>query len=98
MNENLVEDLSIPMLAKRMNMSERTFIRRCRTITGQTPSKMVEKLRVDAVRQLLVSTDCPLKEIAYLTGLGHEASLIRKFWKFFGVTPNEYRQRFKSTI
>jgi transcriptional regulator GlxA family with amidase domain len=97
-NENLVEDLSIPTLAKRMNMSERTFIRRYRTTTGQTPSKMVEKLRVDAVRHLLVSTDCPLKEIAYLTGLGHEASLIRKFWKFFGVTPNEYRQRFKSTI
>ena len=98
MNENLVEDLSIPTLANRMNMSERTFVRRYRTTTGQTPSKMVEKLRVDAVRHLLVSTECPLKEIAYLTGLGHEASLIRKFWKFFGVTPNEYRQRFKSTI
>lgn len=97
-NENLVEDLSIPALAKRMHMSERTFIRRYRTTTGQIPSKMVEKLRVEAVRHLLVSTECPLKEIAHLTGLGHEASLIRKFWKFFGVTPSEYRQRFKSTI
>ncbi|WP_458127681.1 GlxA family transcriptional regulator [Pseudomonas sp. Z2-11] len=97
-NANLANDLSITVLATRMNMTERTFIRRYKTSTGLTPSKMVERFRIDTVRNLLISTDCPLKEIAYLTGLGHEAILIRKFSSFFGVTPNEYRKRFKSSF
>lgn len=97
-SENLMEDLSIPTLAARMKMSERTFIRRYKASTGQTPSKTVEQFRIDAVRHLLVSTERPLKEIAFLTGFGHETGLIRNFSKLNGVTPNEYRQRFRSSI
>lgn len=94
---NLMDDLSIPALARRMNMSERTFIRKYRASTGKTPNKMVEELRVDAVRHLLLTSERHLKEIAHATGLGHESSLIRKFSKSFGITPNQYRERFKSS-
>ncbi|MCV2223920.1 helix-turn-helix domain-containing protein [Pseudomonas sp. C98] len=95
---NLVSDLSIKALATRMHMTERTFIRRYRESTGITPRKMVEQFRIDAARSFLINTSRPLKEIAYITGLGHEATLIRKFSSFFGVTPNEYRGRFKSSF
>ncbi|MBX8486855.1 DJ-1/PfpI family protein [Pseudomonas cichorii] len=96
MNENLKTDLSLPLLANFMNMSERTFIRKYKDSTGQTPSKMVEVLRLEAARQLLVTSNNPLKVVAHHCGLGTESTFIRRFVKAFGVTPKEYRVRFKS--
>jgi len=95
---NLNLDLSVPVLADFMNMTERTFLRKYTADTGQTPSKMVELLRLDAARHLLITSNSPLKEIAYKSGLGSEATLVRRFIKAFGVTPKEHRAHFRSRI
>lgn len=96
-NANLRNDLSIEVLAERMNMSERTLMRKYKAGTGQTPNRMVETLRLEAARHLLVTSERPLKDVANATGLGCDANLIRRFAKAFGTTPNEYRSRFKSS-
>lgn len=96
LNNNLEGDLSVSVLAGFMNMSERTFARKYAESTGRTPSKMVESLRLDAVRHLLVTSNSPLKAIAKRCGLGNESTLIRRFVKSVGVTPAEYRARFNS--
>lgn len=93
---NLNADLSVSALAKFMNMSERNFARRYAEKVGSKPSKMVELIRLEAVCQLLINSDSPLKEIAIKTGIGSEATLIRRFMKIYGVTPGEHRNRFKS--
>lgn len=95
-NENLNTDLSVPALANFMNMTERTFTRKYAESTGKTPSKMVELLRLEAARHLLVCSNSPLKIIAQNCGLGNESTLIRRFIKNFGTTPKEHRARFKS--
>ncbi|OLU16844.1 AraC family transcriptional regulator [Pseudomonas sp. PA1(2017)] len=94
---NLDMDLSISMLANFMNMTERTFIRKYTAETGRTPKKMVEQLRLDAARHLLVTSNRPLKEVACKTGFNNEATLIRRFTKAFGVTPKEHREHFRAS-
>lgn len=96
LNNNLGSDLSVSVMADFMKMGERTFARRYTESTGRTPSKMVESLRLDAVRHLLVTSDSPLKSIAKSCGLGNESTLIRRFVKQVGVTPAAYRARFGS--
>ncbi|WP_279630136.1 GlxA family transcriptional regulator [Pseudomonas reidholzensis] len=96
LSNNLEGDLSVSAMASFMSMSERTFARRYTQQTGSTPSKMVESLRLDAVRHLLVTSNSPLKTIAKRCGVGSESTLIRRFIKTFGVTPGEYRVRFNS--
>ncbi|MNY41831.1 HTH-type transcriptional activator RhaS [compost metagenome] len=96
LNSNLSSDLSVSSLANFMNMSERTFARKYSEITGCTPSKMVEKIRLEAACQLLVTSKTPLKAIANKCGLGDESTFIRSFIKNYSVTPKEYRERFKS--
>ncbi|MDE4536268.1 MULTISPECIES: GlxA family transcriptional regulator [Pseudomonas] len=96
LNNNISGDLSVSVLANFMNMGERTFARRYTESTGCTPSKMVELLRLDAVRDLLVTSNSPLKSIAKSCGFGNESTLIRRFVKHVGVTPAEYRARFNS--
>ncbi|MCM2462793.1 MULTISPECIES: GlxA family transcriptional regulator [Pseudomonas] len=97
LNTNLSGDLSVFSLANFMNMSERTFARKYREANGCTPSKMVEQIRLEAARHMLVTSRTPLKTIAHKCGLGNEATLIRCFMKNYAVTPGEYRARFKSS-
>ncbi|WP_204123644.1 GlxA family transcriptional regulator [Pseudomonas sp. 008] len=96
-NENLSTNLSVPVLANFMNMSERTFTRKYSEHIGKTPSKMVELLRLEAARHLLTYSNSPIKAIARHCGLGNQSTLIRRFVKNFGITPKEHRARFKST-
>lgn len=97
LNNNLTSDLSVSSLANFMNMSDRTFARKYREVTGYTPSKMVDQIRLEAARHMLVTSNAPLKTVATKCGLGNEATLIRSFIKSFSVTPGEYRARFKSS-
>ncbi|KPB94313.1 Transcriptional regulator [Pseudomonas syringae pv. maculicola] len=96
LNNNLSGDLSVSVLADFMSMSERTFARKYSEVTGSTPSKMVEQLRLEAARHLLVTSSAPLKTVASKCGLGNESTFIRSFVKNYAVTPREYRERFKS--
>ena len=93
---HLTEDLSVPALAARARMSERTFLRRYGAAMGQTPARAVERMRVEAARQLLATTRLPIKQIAAKCGFGSEETMRRSVLDKAGVTPSEYRSRFSS--
>lgn len=87
-------DLSVPLLAERAGMSERTFSRVFRKETGVGPASFVEMARVDRAKALLETSDWPLARLAERAGFGSVEALHRAFNKRVGVTPGEYRQRF----
>lgn len=92
--EHLSEDLSLIRLASVAGMSERTLLRRYRDATGHTPARAIERLRVEAARQLLTETRLPAKRIAANCGFGSEETMRRSFAKLLGVSPQDYRHRF----
>jgi transcriptional regulator GlxA family with amidase domain len=92
--EHLAEDLPLSRLAAQSGMSERTFLRRYREATGVTPARAIERLRVEAARQLLADTRLPAKRIATRCGFGSEETMRRNFARLQGVSPQDYRQRF----
>jgi transcriptional regulator GlxA family with amidase domain len=94
-SEHPAEDLSIPHLAGRAGMSERTFARAFSTETGMTPARYVELVRLDRAKLLLETTKWPLARIADRSGLGSAATLARAFRRRLGITPEDYRARFR---
>jgi transcriptional regulator GlxA family with amidase domain len=92
--ENVAGDLRVERLAQQAGMSPRTFARIYAAKMGLTPARMVEKIRVEAVRRSLEETDLPIKQIAPLCGFGQEERLRRAFARQVGTTPVEYRRRF----
>jgi len=64
--------------------------------TGVTPHEFVERARVDAARQLLESSAAALKAIAYDCGFGTADRMRIVFVKRIGVTPMQYRERFRA--
>ena len=91
---HLETPLTLARLAAEAGMSERSFARRYRDATGLTPGRAVERLRVEAARQLLTGADLPLKRIASRCGFGTEETMRRSFLRVQGVGPQAYRARF----
>lgn len=87
-------DLSVPELASRAAMSERTFSRVFQKETGVSPAAFVEIARVNRAKALLETSSWALGRVAERAGFGSVEGLHRAFNKRVGVTPGEYRQRF----
>ena len=94
--EHLAQDLSLPRLAERAGMSERSFSRHYHDATGTTPARAVERMRVEIARQMLSDTSLPLKRIATRCGFGSEETMRRSFLRQIAVTPQEFRMRFSA--
>ena len=93
---NLRDDLSVPALARRAGMSERSFARIFRSETGTTPAEFVETARIDAARRLAEASDLPPKRLADAVGYANVDGFRRAFARRLGISLVEYRRRFAS--
>jgi transcriptional regulator GlxA family with amidase domain len=95
--EHAHAELSVPVLARRVGMSERHFTRVFAKETGVSAAKFVLATRLDRAKVLLETTHWPLERVAERSGLGSIDSLQRLFRIRVGVTPSDYRDRFQHT-
>ncbi|WP_144877605.1 GlxA family transcriptional regulator [Microbacterium sp. 1.5R] len=88
-------DLTVHALADVARVSERHLTRLFRTELRTTPGAYVESLRVETARNRLESTDDTLSRVASACGFGAVDTLTRAFHRTLGVSPGEYRKRFR---
>lgn len=92
----LNESLSIRLLARHAEMSQRTFLRRFAEETGTTPLQWLLNARLGKARELLETTDYSVDRVARDCGLGTPANLRLHFRRALGTTPTAYRRAFTS--
>ncbi len=96
MQSHLHEDLSVERLAAKLAMSPRNFARAFVRETGETPAKYVQRLRLEAARRSLEETRRSVEEVAARCGFGTAETMRRTFLRHLRISPNDYRQRFRS--
>lgn len=89
-------DHRIPNLAAAAAMSVRHFTRVFTTEVGETPGKFVERVRLEAARHELETTNDTLDVIAGRCGFGTAESLRRVTHRHLGIAPDAYRRRFRT--
>jgi transcriptional regulator GlxA family with amidase domain len=89
-------DLSVPALAARAAMSERTLARRFVQEVGRSPAKFVMELRLTRAKTLLERSDLPIVAVAARSGFGSVDALQRAFRTLLNITPGAYRDRFSA--
>lgn len=87
--------VSVADLAQRADLEQRTFLRRFVAATGMKPSEYQQRLRITRAREMLEFSQAPIEEISWNLGYGDVAGFRRVFRKIMGLTPSDYRRRFR---
>ena len=85
-------DTRINTIARHLAMSSRSLQRRLAD-EGVTYQDLVEETRKEAARRYVAGSTLSLAEIAYLVGYSEPASFHRAFKRWYGVTPEGFRNR-----
>ena len=87
-------DLSNVQLAENMQLSERQFYRRIRTLTGYTPNQYFTKYRMKKAYDYLKSGQYhTVKEVAYLVGYKKDSYFSKLFKQEFKESPLDLLRR-----
>ena len=78
--------------AQRLLLSARTLKRRLQE-EGETYQSLLDAVRLQEARRLLLRTGLRLEEIAHLLGYANPANFSRAFRQWSGMPPSVYRQR-----
>jgi transcriptional regulator GlxA family with amidase domain len=89
-------DHRLPRLAEKAALSERQLSRVFLRETRTTPGRFVERVRVEAARELLENSATSLDMIAARCGFGSTETMRRAFKRVVSIGPGEYRDRFRS--
>jgi transcriptional regulator GlxA family with amidase domain len=86
------EPLRVRDLAELVHLHPAWFSTRFRQLTGLSPAQYLMRYRLERARELLVSTDRSVREIAAMTGFQDPLYLSRQFRRLLGTSPTAYRQ------
>jgi transcriptional regulator GlxA family with amidase domain len=88
-------DLSVQTLAGRASLSPRQFARAFAAEVGMPPGRYVDRVRLETARRRMEDTSDGVEETARLCGYGTPEGMRRAFIRALGVSPAEYRRRFR---
>ncbi len=85
---NLAAQIHVPELARMAGMSESSFHRHFRAITGMTPLQFQKHLRLQQARSLLLAQTQNVTEAARTVGYGSPTQFNREYRRLFGQPPH----------
>ena len=96
MEQNYQKPLSLTILANVVSLNYTYFSNIFKERTGISATKYLQLLRIRKAKELLISTDDRVREIAHKTGFTDERYFEKLFKRYEGVTPSDYRDQLKN--
>ncbi|MXN45764.1 helix-turn-helix domain-containing protein [Shinella kummerowiae] len=90
------KEIGLDGLAAQAGLEERTFLRRFRKATGLTTTDYCQRLRVAKAQELLQFTIRSVDSVAVDVGYNDPGAFRKVFARIVGLTPGDYRKRFRS--
>ena len=90
--DHLEGTITLEDLARHVGISKYHLLRKYKSLTGRTPMQDLRIVRVEAARELILTTDLPLKAIAPKVGFANEYHLSRMFRKYLNLAPGYFRK------
>ncbi len=90
------KETALAVLASQASLEERTFLRRFQKATGLTTTEYIQRLRVGKAQELLQFSNSPVDRIAWQVGYADPGAFRSVFRRIVGLTPNEFRRRFRA--
>ncbi|MCH5214219.1 MAG: substrate-binding domain-containing protein [Muribaculaceae bacterium] len=88
-------DLSVDTLAEKMGMGRSQFYRKIKALTNLSPVELLRDLRLKRARDLLLTSDKTISEIAYEVGFSTPAYFSKCYREVYSETPSALRERMR---
>lgn len=92
-DRHFAEELRVGDLARRFGLSESYLSHLFTRWAGVSPQRYILLCRLSLARELLLTDDLPVTEVAARCGFGDVSNFIRLFRQHTGCTPAVYRKR-----
>lgn len=92
---NYKEGVDLSKIAKLVNMVEGSLCRYFKRNMGVTIFEYLNKLKVEFACKFLMDPDLSVPDVCFDCGFNNISHFNKQFKKYTGVTPSEYRKRFK---
>lgn len=90
------KDYGVAKIASMMNMTERTFSRRLKEVTQQSPKMFISAIQMERCAKLLLENpNKTIGEIANLCGFEEASGFSHAFKRVYGCSPTSYREQAK---
>lgn len=90
-------DMKLPTvekLASELNVSSSYLSDMLRSLTGQNTQQHIHNKLIERAKEILITTDLTVSEIAYQLGFEYSQSFSKLFKSKTNLTPIEYRQSY----
>jgi len=95
---HLFENLDMDTLISMSALSKFHFRRVFQAVTGENVATFIQRLRLEQIAHLLISTDYTLEQIVKQTNYQTKSSLAKAFQKHFGVSTSAYKKKYRQTV
>ena len=93
--KNIYKTIDIDSLAAISCLSKDHFIRLFRKEVNNTPLQYINQKKIEKAQLILITDSMPIKNISYLLAYEDHSYFNRLFKKLTGVTPQQYRDKYK---
>lgn len=91
-HQHYAEPLTLQMLSDHVSLNATYFSSAFKRETGQTFLDYVTRVRIDVAKELLADTDMGISDIAERVGYSDIKYFYKRFKRFAGLGPKEYRK------
>lgn len=98
LEENYKRPVGVEFYAEKLFMSARNLNLICHNVLEQSVSEIIETRKLIEAKNLLVTTDLTVSEIAYELGYNENAYFSNVFKKKAGQSPSSFRNEMKSLL
>ena len=96
--ENFQKDISIKDACEIVNLTESAFYKFIKRHTNKKFTTILNEYRIDHASKLLVSSDMPISDVAYISGYNNFSHFNRTFKESYFMTPREFRKANQKVI
>lgn len=91
---NVRDKISVEGLAKKYAISSRNFVRRFKKATQNTPLEYIQRVKIEAAKRTLESTEQNVNEVMYQVGYADQKAFRTVFKKYAGISPVAYKTKY----
>ena len=92
--KNYEKKLNIEQIAQMVYINSRSFLRRFKKATSNTPLEYIQRVKIEAAKKQLETTTKSIAEVMYHIGYNDDKAFRKTFRKYTGLSPKDYRNKY----